>query len=77
MKTKMKNYRIKRVTKHGEVDWYFPQKRIFELFWVDMVTDGGYGGFLSYEKANKALCSAIASPKVEYLDVSCEGIQND
>jgi hypothetical protein len=77
MKTKMKNYRIKRVTERGKFDWYFPQKRIFGLFWVDMTTDGGYKGFLSYENANKALCSAIAKPKVEYLDVDSEGYLND
>jgi hypothetical protein len=73
----MKNYRIKKVTKPGNLPWYYPQKKIFGLFWFNFNTDGGYEGYLSYERANESLCSAITKPKVEYLDVSCESIQND
>lgn len=74
----MKNYRIKKVTKSGNFPWYYPQRKILGLFWVDMFSsDPTYVGFLSYEDANESLCSAIAKPKVEYLDVKCESIQND
>jgi hypothetical protein len=73
----MKNYRIKKVIEPGWLPFYYPQRKVLGLFWVDMFSYNPiYVGFLSYEDANKALRDAIA-PKVEYLDVNCEGIQND
>jgi hypothetical protein len=59
----MKNYRIKEVTKPGCLAWYYPQTKIFGLFWFTFNTDGGYEGYLSYDKANEALCRAIIKPK--------------
>ena len=73
----MKNYRIKKVSEPSCI-FYYPQRKILGFFWVDMHTDGLCTEvFTSYEDANEALCNAIAKPKVEYLDVKCESIQND
>ena len=79
MKTEMKNYRIKKVTEaSGVSSWYYPQRKILGLFWVDMFSSNPtYVGFHSYEMANEALCSNITKHKVEYLNVKCESIQND
>jgi len=73
----MKNYRIKKVSKPGYLPTYCPQRKVLGFFWVSVFTDGGCPFFSTYEHANKSLCSAIAKPKVEYLGVNCESIQND
>ena len=67
-----KKYRIKKIT-DGYSTRYYPQEKLFGLFWynlfVDEYRDGDYSTF---EEAQKHLCNYLRKPVVEYLDFDCE-----
>lgn len=67
----MKNFRIRKVTDQHSTK-YYPQEKLFGLFWVNMFGYDGYGGWYpSFEDAQDAICEYLRKPMVEYLEVDC------
>ena len=64
----MKNFRIKKVTDQHS-SRYYPQEKLFGLFWVNMF---GYDGWYpSFEEAQARILYFLRKPAVEYLEVDC------
>ena len=63
-----KNYRIKKVTERDGAK-YYPQEKLFGLFWVDMF--GCDGWYSSFEEAQRRIFFVLRKPVVEYLEVDC------
>lgn len=66
----MKNYRIRKETWNNKSK-YFPQRKIFGLFWVNIFSSDYYDGHHSFEDAKNDLCAHITPVKVEHFEVNC------
>lgn len=75
----MKNYRIKKITSGWGSENYFPEYKLFGLFWVNLHRLG-YGQLYAYptyyEAAFMLRChfKDETKPKVEYLEFKLEDV---